>query len=138
MKNFIFFVTFLLSTIGHVASQSGWFYQNAPQLNDLFSVYFINHNTGWTVGGDYISGRGYVFKTTNGGTNWIYLWSGLNNFLYAVRFSDQNTGWAAGCNPNHKGTIIKTTNGGANWFSQWNDTNRSTFCSIYSINQNIS
>ena len=91
-----------------------WYWQNPlPQGNDLLSVYFINYNTGWAVGG-----AGTILKTTNAGNNWVPQSSGTTEGLNSVYFTDSNTGWAVGGN----GTILKTTNGGINWISQSSGT----------------
>jgi hypothetical protein len=69
----------------------------------LFSIFFIDSNTGWTVGG-----AGTILKTTNNGVTWIIQKSGVQSELYSVFFLDSNIGWIAGFN----GVIFKTTNGG--------------------------
>jgi photosystem II stability/assembly factor-like uncharacterized protein len=62
-----------------------------PQTNQLNSVYFVNATTGWTVGGE-----GAIFKTVDGGANWIAQKSGTGDPLNSVFFIDANTGWAVG------------------------------------------
>lgn len=55
-----------------------------------------------------------IFKTTNGGINWVNVYASLNNLMDKVNFIDENTGFAIGrslVGP----VVIKTTNGGANW-----------------------
>jgi photosystem II stability/assembly factor-like uncharacterized protein len=83
--------------------------------NCFYSMYFIDADTGYAVGGFY-SGTYHstILKTTNGGTNWIQQTSGINNLLYSVYFTDANTGYTVG----GSGTILKTTNGGSNWTAQ--------------------
>jgi len=81
------------------------------RLNDVF---FINDNTGWVVGGDFGTER--IFKTTNGGTNWIETPSGYPNKMFSVYFIDENTGWTVGGPSAPK--ILKSTNGGTNWILQ--------------------
>lgn len=82
--------------------------QTSGTLNNLFSVYFLNVDTGYAVGGD-----GTIIKTTNAGNNWSLLSSCTPNALFSVYFIDADTGYAAG----YDGTIIKTTNAGLSWFS---------------------
>ena len=43
-----------------------WTTQAIGVTNILDDIFFINENTGWTVGGD-----GIILKTTDGGENWI-------------------------------------------------------------------
>lgn len=77
------------------------------------SVYFVNSNVGWTVGQG-----GIIYKSTNGGVNWVSQNSGTGSTLLKVHFVDSNNGWAVGTG----GTIIGTTNGGANWSAQTSGT----------------
>jgi hypothetical protein len=69
----------------------------------LYSIYFPNINTGWTVGDG-----GKILSTTNAGANWITESSGTSNNLWSVYFANFLTGWTVGAN----GTILKTTDGG--------------------------
>ena len=72
-------------------------------IDNLYSVYFTNADTGYAVGD---SGR--IIKTTDGGTNWIRQTSGTTSTLNSVFFVGRDTGYVAGSN----GIILKTTNGG--------------------------
>lgn len=101
-----------------------WTNQNpVPEGNHLWSVFFVDDNTGWTVGSD-----GFIKKTTNAGLDWIQQNSGTTLSLKSVQFIDQNTGWICG----EVGLIIKTTNGGQNWFELTSGTtvelNNLQFC----------
>ncbi len=84
-----------------------------PEALEFNSVYFIDANTGYAVGGsaDYSLQLQYIFKTTDGGINWIEQTSGTSKHLYSVYFINANTGYAVGLD----GIILKTTNGGTNW-----------------------
>ena len=59
--------------------------------NNLHSVYFINTNTGYSVGEG-----GTILKTTNGGTNWFNQSLELTNNLYSVYFINANIGYIVG------------------------------------------
>jgi photosystem II stability/assembly factor-like uncharacterized protein len=76
----------------------------------LHSVFFINADTGWAVGGNW--GEGIIYKTTNGGTDWNLqnnvTWWGL----HSVFFVDANNGYAVGPE------ILKSINGGVDWTNQ--------------------
>ena len=103
-------------------AQNGWvrYYTGYPYvINDVF---FINNQTGWTAGDE------YILKTTNGGVNWQRQ-ADTNSFpqntnLNKIFFIDQNTGWVAGgAYTNFPfcidiSLLLKTTNGGATWFNQ--------------------
>jgi photosystem II stability/assembly factor-like uncharacterized protein len=84
-----------------------WSVQNASVKGNLYSVCFIDENTGWAVGNRYPDTTN-VMKTINGGANWFNQKNELGNALKSVMFVNENTGWAVGYN----GTILKTTTGG--------------------------
>jgi photosystem II stability/assembly factor-like uncharacterized protein len=84
----------------------------AVTRRQLYSVYFLNDNTGF-IGGGYENGfySNYIFlKTTNGGIQWDSISSGNGGPPYNVQFPNNQTGYAAG---NH--AFFKTNNGGLNW-----------------------
>lgn len=73
---------------------------------DLFyDVHFFDANTGLVVG---IGAQG-LFRTTNGGMNWIDI-SSAGAGGYSMNFLDQNTGLIGGSD-----YLSKTTNSGTNW-----------------------
>ena len=90
--------------------------KRAAQPPRLYSVCFVDKNTGWAVGSEQKwSGCG-IFKTTNGGTSWSQLNSGTGNVLRWMYFVDENTGYiVGGTNWNNPNRVYKTTNGGTNW-----------------------
>ena len=90
-------------------------------LNDIF---FLDVNTGWTVGGD------LAFYTTDGGTTWNAasvpaLADGLS--INGVHFKDATNGLAVGGNPGEEGDewtdpvppssgfILRSSDGGQSW-----------------------
>jgi photosystem II stability/assembly factor-like uncharacterized protein len=72
-------------------------------------IFFINNLTGW------IASSRRIWKTTNGGINWVNTYTNQDNneYLSCVYFKNLNTGWVV----NSFGNIIKSTNGGINWFN---------------------
>ena len=100
--------------IGRTINGSSFTQQTTGIQDRLNDVFFLNENTGWVVGGDFSVER--IFKTTNGGINWIVQTSGTANKLFSVYFINENTGWSVGGPSSPK--IIKTTNGGDAWFTQ--------------------
>jgi hypothetical protein len=73
-------------------------------LNELnYSVFFTNINTGYAGGT-----TGYIFKSTNGGFNWIQQNVPINGFRRDFSFVNDSLGWVVGGG----GYILKTTNGG--------------------------
>lgn len=87
-------------------SFSQWISINSGTVQNLHSVSFINHQTGFTCGDN-----GLILKTTGGGVNWFSLISGTSENIYSVCFYNSNTGIACG----NSGLIIMTTNSGAEW-----------------------
>src|SRR4030095_2723783 len=76
---------------------------------DLEAVYFINPNTGW------LAGRDYIFRTTNMGAQWIMEYKQgqpYNNYTNSMYFYNKDSGIAVG----NRGDIQFTVNGGIYWF----------------------
>ncbi len=106
-------------------SQTGWYQVNSGVNSALRSTYFLNDNTGFTVGYS-----GVVLKSINGGIQWnrIAVSSDTTLQMRTVYFKDQLTGYIFG---NHFATqnttdsfytrIFKTTDGGNNWFADGPD-----------------
>lgn len=138
MKKFIFlfFACFLICI--NCFSQTGWYEINIGQNRIIRDIFFINSYTGWVVGDS------TIFKSTNGGINWIrqdYTY-GVATCLNSVRFINENTGFAAG--GHHTGFydfyykyIFNTTNGGANWYILLNQQGsaNSVITKIFPVNQ---
>jgi hypothetical protein len=92
--------------------------QNAT-TTDIEGSFFINSTTGFCVGLN-----GTIYKTTNGGTNWITKTSGTTLWLNSVYFVNNNTGWIAGGSYNSGTSIVlNTINGGENWVTQSSPSN---------------
>ena len=76
-------------------------------FSSLNSMFFINGNLGWSVGG-----FGKIIKSTNGDVSWISKNSPTGRDLNDVFFINHYIGWIVG----DKGQILKTYNGGENWY----------------------
>ncbi len=106
---------------------SQWIQQNIGSTMDLFSIKFINNNTGWTCGG------GGILKTTNSGSNWNLLNLPVDKNLRRIFPVDSNNIYCVG----DFETIIKSTNGGSNWQIIRNGVFASnSYLCCYFINQN--
>jgi photosystem II stability/assembly factor-like uncharacterized protein len=106
----------IVGTHGIIRTTDGgdtWKWQVFNKPNNLFSVYFINENLGYSVGQ-----TGVIVKTTNGGNIWIEQSSGTTQNLNSVFFIDANNGIVVG----NSGTIRKTTDGGSTWTLQSSGT----------------
>ena len=94
----------------------------------LFSVDFVNENTGYCVGM-----FGAIIKTTNGGNTWVTQPDPPpHDWLYGVHFLNEETGWVVGFN----GKVIFTTDGGSNWSQQTSGTT-AQLNSVYFFNQTL-
>ena len=119
----LFFI--FLAIIFACNSSAQWFAQNSGTTKSLWSVYFINVNTGYAVGDS-----GTILKTINGGTDWIQQNSGTSKNLRSVHFPFDSLGFCVG----DSGTILKTINGGIYWepLTSWTTKNLSSvFFTVY-------
>jgi photosystem II stability/assembly factor-like uncharacterized protein len=113
MKKTIFVLLFFM--IGNLYSQT-W----EMKFKSVFaSVSFPDENIGWAVGYEgSTSSTSIIYKTTNGGDDWIRQYEKNGSVLASVYFMDIMTGWACGSN----GLLLKTTDGGDNWVEQTSNT----------------
>lgn len=104
-KSILFVFAFLLF---HQFTFGQWVLQNSGVATNLYSIQFVNSNTGWVIGAG-----GIILKTSNSGQNWIQQPSNLasNRDLFGIAMLNTNTGYIVGW----FSAILKTTNGGINW-----------------------
>ncbi len=93
--------------------------------NNLLCVWFANQQTGWLGGGNL--DKKNIYKTTNGGANWIFQDNPVSQNNYYVQVNDvtfmtQDSGWAIHGTPS-TGAIMSTTNGGVNWVIEQGTSN---------------
>jgi len=104
---------------------ANWIPYTHGDANPLFTVEFIDENTGFATGC-----CGMFMSTTNAGLNWtdnFYLSQGFT--FYKLRFTDNNTGFCVGDN----GMVYRSTNRGVYWDSTVTGTDQ-TIYSIYMFN----
>jgi photosystem II stability/assembly factor-like uncharacterized protein len=85
----------------------------------IYNVYFTSTNTGFVVGDRTVDippypiyYEGLIYKTTNGGNNWILKLVDSSSSFDAVFFINQSTGFVAG---RYGSSIAKTTDAGESW-----------------------
>jgi photosystem II stability/assembly factor-like uncharacterized protein len=83
-----------------------WSILPIPQNERFEALHFIDQNTGWIIGNSSIN---KIYKTIDGGQNWIPQLTYYFNSVYDIWFSDSNNGWVVGYGHN---IILHTTNGG--------------------------
>ena len=112
MKTFlIYFVISLFSQFLLAQWLSDGLQQSSDDQEPVPRIQFLNLNTGWVV---HPSKKDTVFKTIDGGLNWIGHRTVDTNKLSGLFFLNSNTGWVAG----FRGKIAKTTDGGVSWVLQ--------------------
>jgi photosystem II stability/assembly factor-like uncharacterized protein len=99
------------------------------KTDNLYSISFVNSNTGWILGkvGD---NESLLYFTNDGGLNWeskiIYY------YINKISFINENEGWSIGFN-----FILDTSDGGESWKMQdsiYSDSSYFRFSSIHSCN----
>jgi photosystem II stability/assembly factor-like uncharacterized protein len=94
----------LISTIAVNSQEPSW--RVLPGLPGIYDdVYFINPLTGWTASNK-------VFKTTNGGYNWLQTDS-LPEYARSIGFLDEQNGFIGTLRETRP--LYRTTDGGTNW-----------------------
>jgi photosystem II stability/assembly factor-like uncharacterized protein len=105
MKKIVLVIGLILFLSSNTLSQ--WQLVNPlPFEENINSSFFINRYIGWVA-----CNHGEIYKTTDGGSNWIHQNSGTVNGLSSIFFVNENVGFITGWN----GIILKTVNGGDNW-----------------------
>jgi len=77
---------------------------------------FPSGSTNALVAG-YVGSDTWVWKTSNGGANWIQVFSQPGGFINAVWMTSQTNGFMTGDPAGGRWSLFKTTNGGTNWDS---------------------
>ena len=77
-----FFHTLIVSICFVISVNAQWYMQN-PTLSDLMSVYFVDSDRGWAVGGG-----GTILNTSDGGETWVQQSSGTTSQLQSIYFTD--------------------------------------------------
>lgn len=96
---------------------NNWTPYGTGGTEEFFGIHMINSNTGYVS-----ANNSKVFKTTNGGQNWIQKTnaSGTNYSLYSMEFVNENTGWVfVNYSTVASGNVFKTTDGAETW-TQYN------------------
>lgn len=109
---FLFFV--LLTNAYPQASWSA--ITGAPSGPRHDDITFINKRVGWAV-----NGSGQIWRTINGGDNWVKLYDNSKIYFRSIGFADSLHGWVGNLGTEEFGgqtdtnILFSTTNGGLNW-----------------------
>ena len=92
-----------------------WEVQEDPSNQGLYSVFFLDHKTGWAGGLD-----GDILHTIDGGEEWVLQDAGYDHVVERIFFLNENLGWAVGgdLSPTDYRFIVATQDGGDNWETQ--------------------
>ncbi len=118
MKRSIFLIlSFLFLATTFIGDRlTGWVQQTIPRPDlAVRDLQFLDSLTGFMVSSRRNPDTSFVFKTTDGGSNWITTQFD-NLYLTCITFPEPNIGYCAGGQITN-GTVKKTTNGGQNWFT---------------------
>jgi len=95
-------------------STGGYFWtQNVPYPNiALYSIFFVDSDTGFVVGHDDTNGFGVIIKTSDSGTQWNnFIWEMGCTTIYDIDFPSYDIGYVSADN----GYVFKTPNTGTTW-----------------------
>lgn len=102
-------------------------WKKIAQLNSgVQAFFFLDTIYGWAA-----NGASQIYRTTDGGYNWVQYGSNAGFGVKSISFSDSLNGWIVGTVGN--GFIIRTTDGGKTWVTQLEKPQR-TFLSTHSFN----
>lgn len=109
MRNYLIALFMFMLLYGNANSQ--WSYVSSiPSGPYINSISVVDANTIWVC-----CDTGKVYKSTNGGLNWLQRNFGLGaGNLYGISALDTSNCWIGSVS----GTIYYTSNGGYNWVSQ--------------------
>lgn len=105
----LFLVIFLIAA---ASAYSQWtFVSTLPSPQNINSISVVDQNVIWVA-----CDNATLYKTTNGGLNWISRGTGLpSGNLYGISALDTTNCWVGTVN----GSIYRTSNGGMNWTLQF-------------------
>ncbi|RJP72556.1 MAG: hypothetical protein C4539_03400, partial [Ignavibacteriales bacterium] len=103
-------IKFINSTTGWIVKGSLWEQLSSGITNDINKIFSIDENNLFAT-----ADLGKIYKTTDGGKNWVILSVPGNNTIVDIQFFNLLNGVAI----SDDGYFFKTTNGGNNWTSQF-------------------
>jgi hypothetical protein len=81
-------------------------------VGDIYNIEALDANTAWVT----TSGAStFIYKTTNGGANWVQVYSLAGGFINAIKMTSATNGYAFGDPVGGTWLILTTVNGGTTW-----------------------
>jgi photosystem II stability/assembly factor-like uncharacterized protein len=81
---------------------------------DIYAIEALDANTAWATTSPAAT---FVYKTTNGGTNWTQVFTQAGGFMNGIVFRDANNGFIQGDPVGGRWSLFRTTDGGNTWDS---------------------
>ena len=100
MKRFTIFFLLVIFLNTHTLSQSTYKYSD---------IFFLDDHNGWIL-----SINGYLWKTTNAGTDWMRIYDSRIDTSGNITFVDEQNGWLILSN-----TLLRSSNGGLDWVQEY-------------------
>lgn len=90
-----------------------WTVEHVDSLERLYSLWFVDSQTGWFLGTDIRSdATTYIFKTTDSGNEWMQIPVGMAiGIVNSMCFTSESVGYLVGNN----GLVFKSSDGGESW-----------------------
>lgn len=81
-------------------------------VGDIYNIEALDANTAWVT----TSGAStFIYKTTNGGTNWVQVYTLAGGFINAIKMTSATNGYAFGDPVGGNWLLLTTVNGGTTW-----------------------
>lgn len=84
----------------------------SPAQHFISDIHFVDAEIGWIAGSS-----GLIFKSTDGGKNWVRQQAPTQADLDKIQFINANWGWILGDDGRDEAVILHTEDGGLNWRS---------------------
>ncbi|MDP4116709.1 MAG: YCF48-related protein [Bacteroidota bacterium] len=122
----------IIKTVTGTADSAIWIEKQTCTDKPLKSIFFIDANNGWAVGGNYMLNTGVIIKTTDGGESWTNVTPDTNHYYTSVGFKG-GTGIAV----SQSSYICRSTNSGNSWSEVSGGIRNLGLSSIYFCNEHI-
>jgi photosystem II stability/assembly factor-like uncharacterized protein len=143
MKKSIILLVSLVTLFSFSKLYSQWaLLPNAPYNGGKQDgIHFFNKDIGWVV-----NGSGKIYKTIDGGDNWIQQKNSAGTYFRAIAFIDNQTGFAGNVGTNYfpgvtdTNPLYKTIDGGNSWSpvtANITGTVPTGICAIQAVNANV-
>lgn len=117
MKIFFSIAVLVYSLFAYAVPDHQWtILKTIPYKGKQDDIFFINRHTGW-----YVNGKGFIYKTNDGGESWVQMVHQPGTFFRSIGFSDSQIGFAGNIGTDYfpdvsdKQPLYRTEDGGRSW-----------------------